>query len=162
MDTGQPWVAVLSALALAAPLGFFAEEGASSTASCLIKAVLGADFSRTSGTGLATSIAPALSGTLGTVLICVAGLPSNNGLSASAWGPNPVCANGRASCSSHWRTRPDLTLPSTCAPSRTVTPMPAVTHTSNRLISTSALICPSSSFKYGGGSMRSQLTIADR
>jgi hypothetical protein len=51
IDTGQPWVTVLSDAATASPLGFFAEAGASSTGSCLTSVVRW-DLLRTAGTGL--------------------------------------------------------------------------------------------------------------
>ncbi|CRM14449.1 hypothetical protein [Pseudomonas sp. 25 E 4] len=159
IDTGQPWVTVLSEEAAASPAGFFADTGTSSTGDSCTSAVR-CVFFRTAGTAFGTSASPTFSGA--TALIGVAALHSSNGLAVSTCCANPGCANCSASISSQRRTCPDLMCPTTCTPRRIFTPMPRVAQISNRLISTSPVISPTSSTICGGGSRRIQPIIADR
>ncbi|CAM4157730.1 hypothetical protein PSSY5922_27760 [Pseudomonas synxantha] len=115
---------------------------------------------RTTGTEFETSVSPAFNGTTGTALTGVAELLSNTGLAASTCVSNRGPATCLASNSNSARTRPDLTPLSTCAPSRSCTPIPRVAQISSKLINTSPVISPSSSYISGGGSIRIQATTA--
>ncbi|CRM02448.1 hypothetical protein [Pseudomonas sp. 31 R 17] len=107
IDTGQPFVTVLSAEAAASPFGFDATAGTSSTDSWRTNAVR-CVLLRTIGTAFETSVSPAFNGATGTALIGVAALPSSTGLAVCTWVSSPGPGTCLASNSNSARARPDL------------------------------------------------------